>query len=323
LAQAELCPSFPWLKALPKREGMRRSARVGGRPGLAFSLLAAAALGLTLVELALHCSGLWDASRGVLARRLQQEPETNEPNWLLIDLMIRLGVLLLLTVIAILELWLYWRWYIKPTPDLYVPARVIVPDDLKGRWLYGTFDCQGAWGTCCCFCWCPPCAVAELWYRAGWLHAVLGNSANSSQLSCCPGWPWFMGVCGYLIADDVAACCDSCVYALARGGIAWMNKDNDASLGEIETHAHRFGMPHQGFGDFCWDCCLWLWCRPCVATQEYRQVMALLDRSPLQVQQPAMPTCIGMPVQVAGGPVQSNEAWAIPVASSVTVVQKR
>jgi len=341
LAQAELLPSFPLLKALPKRDGMPRSARFGRGPGLAFALLATSVLGLTLVELALHCSGLWDASRGVLARRLQMQLETEEhvhehehghghehehengePDWMLIDLLIRLCVLVLVTVVSTLELWLYWRFYIKPTPSLYVPARVIVPDDLKGRWQYGMFDCQGAWGTFCCFFWCTPCAVADLWYRAGWIHASLGRNVDTSpELSCCPGWPWFLGVCGYLIAQDMAGGCDSCVYSLTRGGLVWVN--NDPSLGEVETHALRFGMPHKSCGDFCCDCCLWLWCRPCIATQEYRQIMALLDRRPLQVQQPAMPTCVGMPMQVAGGQVQPNQpAMAIPVASGVTVVQK-
>ncbi|CAE8686400.1 unnamed protein product [Polarella glacialis] len=35
----------------------------------------------------------------------------------------------------------YWCLYIRPDPLTFIPARAVVPDDLKGRWKYGLFDC--------------------------------------------------------------------------------------------------------------------------------------------------------------------------------------
>merc|ERR1712150_158502 len=84
---------------------------------------------------------------------------------------------------------------------------------------------------------------------------------------------------------------------------------SDGGLGDgIVPLRKMFGLEHNGISTFCEDCCCFCWFAPCVFTQEYRQMMALLSRAPLQVQQRTMPgvAVIGQPV--VGQPVAVGNA---------------
>jgi hypothetical protein len=67
-----------------------------------------------------------------------------------------------------------------------------------------------------------------------------------------------------------------------------------------------FGIPNfKTFGEFCSACCCYCWCTPCVATQEYRQIMALLNRGTVESKQgPLAANVVGQPVATVGIPVQ-------------------
>jgi len=218
----------------------------------------------------------------------------------IIDLVLRLVFLVLTTVVELVILACYWKCYIKPTADKFIPVRAIPPEDMRGKWMHDVCDWGGDIGTCCCFIWCHPCALADLWYRAGWLHAVFKDLDGPS----CPGWLFCAGVLGYVFAQHVASCCMPCGYAALRGGVSWID-NSDGGLGDIKPLRKLFGLPHDGFSTFCQDCCLWCWC-PCLAgTQEYRQVMSLLDRGTVRVEAAPETIVVGQPVQVVGHPVET------------------
>lgn len=216
---------------------------------------------------------------------------------------VRLAGYLLALLVCVLECCAtcgYWACYIKPTAGKFLPRDVVVPEDMKGQWAHSLWDCCSAPGICLCHTVCTPCAVAELWYRAGWIHTALESSAAGSAQGRCPGWPWFVGVCAWCIAGGVAPGCMPCGYAALRGGLRWVG-NGDGGFGEIEDHRKRFGLPHEGLNTFCEDCCLWCLCAPCAATQEHRQVMALLDRGELTAAPPVPTHVVG---QVVGAPVE-------------------
>lgn len=230
--------------------------------------------------------------------------------WGEISGLIQFAVMVIVLVVEISVLVLYWCCYIKNTPEKYIPPNAVVPADLKGRWLHGIFDCTGACGTCLCFTFFPVCAMADLWYRAGWVHAMMHGEMQREQqqaTACCPGFEYFLACCGYMLLQETG--CTPCALAVLRGG---MPSDNREGLGIIVDHTRRFQLPHAGFSTFCEDCCLHCWCGPCAATQEYRQVKAVIDRG-IQVAAPiplvgqiAVATVVGQPVQVVGEVVKTN-----------------
>lgn len=238
-------------------------------------------------------------------RSLEEEPEPGGilgMPWWAFDLLIRLVVLVLVCSIECITLCCYWSMYIKRTPDKYIPSNAIVPEDLKGTWKLGTFDCCKALGTCCCFLWCPACTFSDLWYRAGFMHAFVKDNTFEDR---CPGWLFFAGACGYcaMTASD----CGPCGHAILRGGISFVD-GSDGGLGDLVPMRKRFGMPHEGCMTFLEDCCCYCWCGPCVGTQEYVQVMEVLDRG-VQVAAPASMTAqvVGAPVVVTGAVIVSND----------------
>jgi len=267
-------------------------------------------LALFQVELAYHVFGLAGAGHSAVSRRLQQGHQTHQQSQqmdsdtqmtiLLVDFVFRLVVLLVLLVVDILVMLLYWKMYITPTPDRYLRPTTIVPEDMKGKWQFDAFDCCGDIGTCCCATWCPSCLVSDLWYRAGFLHAVTkGMSFNS-----CVGWQWFAGLFGMILGAQLGGACLPCFFGVLRGGASCVD-GGDGGLGEIIPHRKRFSIAHDGWSTFFKDCCLWCWCHPCAATQEYRQVTALLDRSTPEAAAPAagqipeavVGVAVGVPVQ--------------------------
>jgi len=236
----------------------------------------------TCMQLLGFVDSLWSNSFGNSAGRVLQEGDTrltkSAANLRWIDPVVRLAILLVWLVGSSCTLYVYWCCYIKPQPNKYIPVRAVVPDDMKGRWRHGVMGCFGDLGTCCCFTWCPACTYSDYWYRAGWLHATMANPGLEQQ---CTGWLFFAGVCGWCIAVDVASCCLCCGFAILRGGISFID-GGDGGLGRVVPLRKRFGLPHHGWSTFCLDCCLHCWCGPCAATQEYRQVMDLLNRGSLQ-----------------------------------------
>lgn len=228
-----------------------------------------------------------------------------------IDALVRLAVAVLWCALNCTVLYCHWSKYIKPSPNKYIPVRAIVPDDLKGNWKYGMFECFGELGTCCCFSFFPACMWGDFWYRAGWLHASFDESSNQKfgdkpLDELCPGWLFFLGCFGWCAMNDFVACFTPCVYAAGRSGIAFID-GGDGGLGKIVPMTKRFGLPNAGLSTFITDCCLYCWCSPCAATQEYRQVMALLDRGPVQEESNA-PVVMGAVVgaNVVGQPVVAN-----------------
>lgn len=235
--------------------------------------------------------------------------EREDATWVhLIGPLAQLAIFLIVAVISCLTCYIHWSCYIKPTPDKYVPRHVVMPEQLTGSFKYGAFDCFSELGTCCCFTWCTSCMMADLWYRAGWLHASMGTPGpkfNSYDASC-PGWRWFLGAGGHCCLVDVAGCFTPCFIAALRGGVGFID-GGDGGLGDVTPFRQMFRIvPHGGFSTFCSDCCLICWCGPCAGTQEYRQVMAALDAGPLEVRSPAAAPpgaqIVGQPVY-AGAPV--------------------
>jgi len=193
-----------------------------------------------------------------------------------------------------LMVFVYYSCFIKPTADKYIPRNAIIPQDLKGQWAHGTFDCSGDCGTFWCFACCQPCAVADMWYRAGWLHILLEGMQCGMA-----GWQWFAGVCGFCVMVDFAGCCFPCIMAALRGGVGFVD-GGDGGSDDLVPLKKMFGMQQGGWGDFFVDCCCWFYCDPCIGTQEYRQIMAALNRGPLVVAQPSAVVVAG---NLVGDPV--------------------
>lgn len=242
-----------------------------------------------------------DVSAGNAARSLAEEAESRTDRvadrWSEWAWLIEIGIAVVVFVVEIAVLLLYWCCFIKPTADKYIPTSAVIPADLKNRWLYGIFDCcSEALGTCLCFTFFPVCASSDLWYRAGWIHATLDGELEPSHeraVQCCPGWQFFVGCCGFLAVQEVAPCCFPCLSAALRGGVPGQHGD----LGLIVDHTKRFELPNEGWSTFWHDCCCHCLCGPCVNTQEYRQVMAVLDRGAHTAQ---AATVVGQPVTVVG-----------------------
>lgn len=234
----------------------------------------------------------------LFAERQLAEGVDPHRTWLIIDPLIRLAVFFLIMGIEFVGSMLYWHWYIRNSSNNYVPVRAIVPADLKGNWAHELCDCCAEPGTCLCFAFCPSWAIADLWYRAGWIHGLMGRSAEQQPCNCCngcPGWQFFVGLIGFHILAS-CPCGTPCGLAISRGGARFVD-GNDGGLGEVIDHRKRFELPHTGWGTFFTDCCLWCWCIPCVGTQEYRQIMTLLGRGPLQQEVMGQPV-VGNPVAI-------------------------
>mmetsp|Transcript_11306 Transcript_11306/g.20062 ORF Transcript_11306/g.20062 Transcript_11306/m.20062 type:complete len:307 (-) Transcript_11306:154-1074(-) len=210
-----------------------------------------------------------------------------------------------LHVVAAFYTCLHWGCWIKPTANLYLPKRAAIPDDLKGSWKYGLFDCFGSCGTCLSFFFCAPCMTAELWYRNGWIHAMTadeyvdpeGPDPQMSGLnSCCPGWEFFAGCLAYVCFQEIAECLFPCILGLLSSGAFPIGNG-------IESTRERFGLPRAGFSTLVEDCCCWCWCGACFGTREYRQVMEVLKRGPVSVRPPPTPVTgmvVGQPIATGG-----------------------
>lgn len=287
--------------------------RLGQLVGSVAGLAWCTCLLVGLVECVLHISGLMGAVHEY--RRLGTESRSSESwgsdggfSWegdastddsglvLLIDF----AVVISICLCQCMGLLLHWCLFIKPSPAKYLPILAGVPSDLQGKFKYGLFDCCGDLGTCCCFAWCPSCMMADYWYRAGWLHAAFGD-----QQLACPGWQWCMGVVSYSCGRHMASFCFPCCLSVLRGGPDVSGQGSGGKLGDIVPFRTRFGIEHHGFGTFVGDCCTWCWCSSCAGTQEYRQVMDLLDRGPVQCEVPPVPAvmvCNADPVLAPSAP---------------------
>lgn len=288
--------------SVPKRQGLLNASVLCGTT--VWSLMSLVLL-LGALELALDATGVLHMGyKHLWARRLQTwdndsdsshsevgDPAGGDP--LVMQLVIRLVVLVVVCVAQVATTFIYHACYIKPTPEKYVPKNAIIPEDMKGSWKFGIFDCTGDCGTFCCFLWCPACSTAEMWYRAGWIHVLLEGTTLA-----CTGWQFFAGIFGFCAMSSMAECCSPCVFAGLRGGVGWMD-GGDGGMGDIVPLRKMFGIPHAGLNTFIEDCCCWCWCNPCLGTQEFRQVSALLDRGPLQVRGPSA-AVVGNPVTVIG-----------------------
>lgn len=230
-----------------------------------------------------------------------EEDEGVMANLAVIEASVRFGAVIVMLVGHIMGFWCYYRCYIRDTAAKYIPQHAVTPPDMMGHWAFGTFDCFSEMGTCCCFLLCGPCSIAELWYRAGFVHGIMDPDQENPCSFCepCPGWQYFVGGCLFIMAEGFN--CTPCIGAFFRGGTRWI----DAGNGGMDTQdlRQRFGIQNNGFSTFCSDCLLWACCSFCVGTQEYRQVMKLLDRGPVQVQAPAAGytvhgNVVGAPVQV-------------------------
>jgi len=209
-------------------------------------------------------------------------------------------------IFDLLIVFLYYRFYIKPTFTKFIPKNAVIPQDLMGRFKYDVFDCRGDCGTFCCFLWCAGCTMSDLWYRAGWIHTTFRDEHCD-----CDGWQYFAGVFGYQIFNGLLGHVDGCfpcLFAALRNGCGCMNKDRGhEGIGDFMTTKQMFGLPPPTCSDFAKDCCLYCWCEPCVATQEYRQVMAVLERGPPAVHSPSGKV-VGNAVVVGSAPIQQTQS---------------
>jgi len=100
-----------------------------------------------------------------------------------------------------------------------------------------------------------------------------------------------------------------CGAAVLRGGISFID-NKEGGMGKIVPMRKRFGLPIEGLNTFITDTCWYCWCASCVATQEYRQVMALLDLGPVQEEDNTPPIVAGAIVgtTIVGEPVAANNA---------------
>eukprot|EP00443_Scrippsiella_acuminata_P092606 CAMPEP_0115460842 /NCGR_PEP_ID=MMETSP0271-20121206/46998_1 /TAXON_ID=71861 /ORGANISM="Scrippsiella trochoidea, Strain CCMP3099" /LENGTH=325 /DNA_ID=CAMNT_0002887573 /DNA_START=49 /DNA_END=1022 /DNA_ORIENTATION=+ len=214
-------------------------------------------------------------------------------------------------IFSLLTLPLYWHLYIRETPNVHLPERASVPQELKGRFKYGLFDCLEEGRTFACFCCCTPCAVSDLWYRAGWLHAGLGRTAEGSDTHHqCPGWPFLAGAGLFQFGVECVPCFVPLVGSTLRGGIGWIKKESGGGLGNITPIRELFEIPNEGLKDFIIDALTWCFCTACAGTQEYRQVMDALN-SGHAAQMPAQQhmlfaPAIGQPMQPIAQPVHAG-----------------
>lgn len=256
------------------------------------------------LELVQHSSALLVHLPGLQkqGRQLQGDDFMRTIDFDLIQLLVVPAALLLGVAVLII----YYLCCIKPTAHQYIRRNQAIPDDLKGSWKVHEFGCCAMPGMCLCALFCSPCAAADLWYRAGWVHAVLNVDSPDSVFSCaycCPGWQWCVAVGGYLFAQSVLSCCFPCLMAALRGGISVFGGGNQ--MDGVKPFREMFELPIKGFNTFCTDCCCYCWCLPCVMTQEYYQVMEVLKR-PVVIQEAIgaqTPAVVGSPVIVVGNPV--------------------
>ncbi|CAE7202492.1 unnamed protein product [Symbiodinium natans] len=281
------------------RKGPSPGALCGTVFGLLALLVALAISALLVVDLALD--------RTDSSRRLQTEDDDGVrwyhfTNGGTLWVVILLGHCLGLPLAA-----LYWRCFILPTHEKFLPRDVSIPQELTGKWKYGHWEFFGACGTCVCFLLCPCCTMSEYWYRSGHLHASSRNSPE--HVAGCPGWQFFMGCCGFCLLQEAMSCCYVVGLAAGTGGLGFCSEDTEgAGMGSIIPFRQRYGISHDGWQTFMRDCCCWLWCLPCQGTREYRQVMDTLAHWPLQTSGPApVAMVVGQPVAV-GQPVQGQPA---------------
>eukprot|EP00931_Biecheleriopsis_adriatica_P025676 TRINITY_DN15698_c0_g1_i2.p1 TRINITY_DN15698_c0_g1~~TRINITY_DN15698_c0_g1_i2.p1 ORF type:complete len:305 (+),score=45.89 TRINITY_DN15698_c0_g1_i2:103-1017(+) len=233
----------------------------------------------------------------------------DQNQWRMLQLLngvIQIVVVVVAGLVSLISSLVYWCCYMKPTPGKFIPKGAIVPDDLKGSWKYGLFDCFGDCGTCLCFLFCQPCSMSDLWYRSGWIHALMSDESPEMARAggSCPAWQFFVGCCGFCLLTDAASCCYPCALAVLTGGIAFLDSGSGGKLGEIVPTRLRFSLPNFGCNTFCEDCCSWCWCFPCQGTREYRQVMDLLNRGPVPVEAFSVPQVITVGRPVVGQAVQ-------------------
>lgn len=178
---------------------------------------------------------------------------------------------------------------IVPTQHQFIPRDAVISPDLQGGWKFGLFDCFSDLKACCGFCWCQPCFMAELWFRAGHIHQQTDIPANN------PGQAWLYGLIVQALATYIGLGeCMVFLYTVFRGGVPGSDPPTLIPLRK------RFYMPHDGWSTFCGDCCTWCCCPVCAGTQEYRQVMELLRRGPVQQHPPTMAVMQMSTVQVQG-----------------------
>lgn len=274
----------------PQLAAVSSGAICGSVFGLCRSVVLWAFLAETLAPFALEA----------LPRRLQRYDDGG-PEWVKYEGLVRIGIIILVAIFQAVGLYIYWRSYVRHSATKFVPPNAMTPADMMGRWAYGEFDCCSAMSTFWCFLFCHICSVSDLWYRAGFVHGIMEPGQENPCTCCepCPGWPYFIGGCLYFFVEGCG--CLPCMGAFLRGGVRWIDGGN----GGMDTPdlRLRFGIPNDGFCTFFSDCCCWAWCGPCLGTQEYRQIMALLDRGQLATVQASV---VGAPVQVVmGSPVQA------------------
>jgi len=217
-----------------------------------------------------------------------------------------LVVFVVTPIIYLFGMWLYWKSYIKPTHEVFLPKYAVVPDHLKGSFKYDLCsfnDDRDSCRTCLCFAFCPSCMISDYWYRAGHLPSMLGTDIVCN----CPGWQWVAGVLAYAFLSESFGCCLLCAFAATRNGVDFItgrdpNLTQDGGLDGVVPHRVRFGIKTEGCNTFCIDCCTWCWCMSCAGTQEYRQIMDIFKAGPVQTAPPAMaggPAVVGQPIQVA------------------------
>jgi len=198
----------------------------------------------------------------------------------------------------------YWRYYVVPTREKYLPRGAKAPANLRGQFLYQCNDCFSATGTCCCFCWCTLPMLGDLWYRSGWVHSAVGNDTNG----CCKAWQYCAAL-GFLFGLHCTFCgqCFPIVQSFTRNGCRSTVGQASGRYSEYGDLRSRFEIPANGICTFLSDCCLWCCCFACAGTQEYRHVMHLLENGYDGPQQ-----------AVAVGQVDVGQV----VGSPVTVVQE-
>jgi len=239
--------------------------------------------------------GDWEAAQAEAERRRQEDEDARKQAELL-NAVIGLGALLLQCVTALV----YWRCYIIPTYDKFLPPGAKAPANLRGKWLYEWNDCFSATGTCCCFLWCTFPTLADLYFRSGWIHRSVSRSTDAQAK--CKGLEYLYAFIGLIVVNSVtSSCCFCCIQSFMRNGFRTTVGQQPGGYNEFGDIRSRFEIPANGCNTFCSDCCLWCWCGPCAGTQEYRHVMHLLDNG-YESPQVAVGQVVGVPIAV-GQPV--------------------